>query len=219
MRKNIWMDTVEVHPQNIQLLAKLREGRAFTLTELSNSARTDRKSTQKHLDKMVKSGVLLTRINRKRTYYFLPTGLSIDCIARLGLPKDSKKQSLPIGIKYCRHCYKHLAGYIGVKLTEALVENQILVETDRDYTITEKGWRWFAILGIDKLNFNKSKRLARKCLDFSERKSHLGGQLGDALLERMVLKDWMVQVPDSREILVTETGKKQLKKELGFNFG
>lgn len=210
---NIWGNITNAHPHSTQVLSKLRDGRAWTVIELTNVAKTDRESIQRFLNEMAKAGDLKVRINRKRNYYYLEKGVSDDMAAFLDFPDESNEKPLPTGMKYCRHCYNHLAGYVGVKLAEALVESQMLIKEDGDYTVTDLGWQWFSSLGIHKADFDKSKHLIKQCLDFSERKSHLGGQLGDALLETMLARDWFAKVPDSREIRMTSNGYRALKNE------
>lgn len=212
--RNIWEDIINAHPHCAYVLSKLRDGRAWTEIELTNAAKTDRESIQKFLNEMAKAGVVKARLSRQRNYYYLEKDVRDDLAAFLDLPQESKVKPLPTGMKYCRHCYNHLAGYVGVKLTEALIENQMLIKEDRDYTVTDLGWQWFSSLGIHKTDFDKSKRLTKQCLDFSERKSHLGGQLGDALLERMLAREWLAKVPDTREIRITKNGHRELKNQL-----
>lgn len=212
--KKIWEHINSTHPHSAGVLSKLRDGSAWTGIELNNGTKTDRESTQKILNEMTKAGLLKIRVNRKRDYYYLEKDVSDELAIFLDLPDESQVKTLPSGMKYCRHCYNHLAGYVGVKLAEALEEREILIKEERNYTVTVRGWQWFSSLGIHKADFDKDKRLANQCLDFSERKSHLGGQLGDALLKMMLAREWLVKVPDSREICVTDKGRRVLKNEL-----
>ncbi len=123
-------------------------------------------------------------------------------------------------MKYSRHCYKHLAGYVGVKVTEALVNKGVLKPADIHYEVTDMGWKWLdEELEIHEDDFaQQGKRLSKQCLDFSERKSHLGGKLGETILSKMLETGWAHKVPDSREIRFTPRGKEWLKDKLGLRF-
>lgn len=197
-----------------RLIPLLKSGQAQTLIELARKAGLDREIAAKYLSKMAIAGTVKTRRNRKRIYYF---------ISDSNHAKDEKAEenispkNLPKGMKYCRHCYKHLAGYMGVMITRALIKNGFLDESEAGYTITSKGWRWFAKWEIKKENLNPKKTFAKQCLDFSERRNHLGGQLGDALLKTMMKKQCIKQVPNSREIKITQDGWRWLAAELGIH--
>jgi len=204
----------EAYPNSTGLLLKLRDERAYTLLELAKFAKLFPGKTGCYLDQLLKADILKTRSNRKRKYFYLADKRAGEVIDSWNLPGGKRKQ--PTGMKYCRHCYKHLAGYVGVKFTASLVENGFIIPGKMDYSVTEKGWKWFSKLEIKKEDFSKNDRqFAKQCLDFSERKSHLGGRLGDALLKNMLAKHWLEQVPSSREITINGKGKTAFKKELG----
>lgn len=208
--------------QKIKLiLEKLSDGRAFTLIELAEVAKQDPSKTKITLDNWRDAALIQTRGNRKRTYYFIENEEVLQTLQKEFENPTPKK---PKGMKYCRHCYNHFAGYAGVKMEEALVNNELLepkeIQPDHypEYKVTPKGWKWFSQIGIEKEDLEeKGGRLTKQCLDFSERKSHLGGKLGGALLSRFLENKWAKKVPDSREIQFTEEGRKQLKKTLNLN--
>lgn len=204
-----------------KLLLLLSSGKAFTTIELSRFAKTSIPRTEEILKDLTGMDIVATRKSRNRIYYFIPAPNRIDYIKTLS-SKNSK--TLPKGMKYSRHCYKHLAGFVGVKVEEALVaHNYIIPENIQNdygiYKITPEGWKWFSKFDIEKNEIErKGGRLTKQCLDFSERKSHLGGKLGDALLDGFLKKGWFIQVPNSREVKLTDIGKTQLLKELDIDF-
>lgn len=206
-----------------RLLALLSSGKAYTLIELSKSSKTSKRKTEEILKDLATMEVVQVRKSRKRTYFFIPDPTSIRYIKKLALSISKAVDPQPQGMKYARHCYNHLAGYAGVKLEEALVNRHFIVrqdtsESNSHYKVTPEGWEWFAQFGIHKNNIEKKgNRLTKQCLDFSERKSHLGGKLGDALLYEFLEKGWVSQVPGSREIKFTEIGKRQMMTNLGIS--
>jgi hypothetical protein len=120
-------------------------------------------------------------------------------------------------IKFCRTCYDHLAGQVGVKITEAFEKKGLIKKSGVHYAVTKKGWNWFSEFGISKTDMENNKRraVARQCLDWSERRPHLAGQLGALVLDRMIRADWFRKKKFSRELIVTSKGRKEINNLLG----
>lgn len=201
------------------ILKTLRNGRAYTLIELANKSGINRFELSEILTNLMASGWIKERGNRKRHYYFIPTD-KINHLETLSIP-ISKQRDIPCGMKYCRHCYGHLAGYVGVQITEALVNRFYLIphalksDSYSTYQVTQKGKDWFADLGISTEQIaQKGGCFTKQCLDFSERKNHLGGKIGDALLDSFLEKGFAEQVPHSREIKITPKGRLFLQTQL-----
>jgi len=119
------------------------------------------------------------------------------------------------GIKHCRTCYDHLAGKIGVLITEGFLKQKI-IELDNDqYIVTDQGAQFFWEFGIDVDELKKYRRaFAKPCLDWSERRHHLAGSLGAAVLEKMLLLDYIRKTRNSRVIVVTSKGQQYLYDKL-----
>lgn len=196
-----------------ELFSKLGTQRAYTFNELLNSSGLFETELIQILNDLVAETYLKVRVNRKRDYYFLDQAEAF----YHHFVVEEMEEKLPTGMKYSRHCYKHLAGWLGVQLEEALVKKNYIIPNDSaEYEITSQGWNWFASLGIDKESLDLySPRLTKQCLDFSERKNHLGGHLGDAVLKVFVDKKWLKPVSESREMKLTELGKNELSKLVG----
>lgn len=119
-------------------------------------------------------------------------------------------------IKYCRSCYDHLAGFAGVAFTEALEKNRYIKRSGQGYSVSERGWEWLNNLDISAADFTKNQRpLTRQCLDCSEKRPHLAGQLGAAILKNMLHQKWLIRPEDTRQLLITPKGRKQLHDLLG----
>lgn len=115
-------------------------------------------------------------------------------------------------LRYARSCYKHLAGILAVDLTRALVERQLIVAvSDRAYSLTDDGHKWCRDLGLRA----PSGTLARACLDWTERRHHLGGPLGVALLAQFVALKWLVPNTETRVVRVTHGGACAFEQYLG----
>lgn len=207
-----------------KLLLQLMTGRAYTLIELADSLSVERSQVSHLLKGLIQKKWIHTRGNRNRTYYYLSPSKLEDLSQTEVLKTRQSEREVPTGMKYCRHCYRHLAGYVGVKLTEALIHKGLLLpeslegNTYAEYKVTLKGWKWFNSFGIDQKSLCRaSGRLTKQCLDFSERKNHLGGRLGDALLQSLFENKMVHQVADSREIHITDMGKSFLKEEFNLD--
>ena len=118
-------------------------------------------------------------------------------------------------LTYARSCYDHLAGSIGVKITNALLDNKLIEISSNEYEVTKVGEKWFCDIdiNIDELQ-SKKRSFAHPCLDWTERKHHIAGALGAAMLATMITKYWLRKKANSRELLITPKGKVELKKRL-----
>ena len=211
-------------PTRAKMLWNLLDGRAYTASELSSIADISATSASNHLARLLEADIVKVEIQGRHRYYSFSNpevAYVVEALANL-VNSDSgnkdKKEIALNGIKFCRTCYDHLAGYVGVKVVEALEQKGYIKKSGTLYTVTTKGWNWFSGLDINKNDLeNKRRPLTRQCLDWSERRPHLAGQLGATLLEKMLQRKWFRKVQFSRELLVTPTGRKQLNELLGIS--
>jgi len=207
-----------------KMLWNLLDGRAYTASELSSIADISATSASNHLARLLEADIVKVEIQGRHRYYSFSNpevAYVVEALANL-VNSDSgnkdKKEIAVNGIKFCRTCYDHLAGYVGVKVVEALEQKGYIKKSGTLYTVTTKGWNWFSGLDINKNDLeNKRRPLTRQCLDWSERRPHLAGQLGATLLEKMLQRKWFRKVQFSRELLVTPTGRKELNELLGIS--
>jgi len=211
-------------PTRAKMLWNLLDGRAYTASELSSIADISATSASNHLARLLEADIVKVEIQGRHRYYSFSNpevAYVVEALANL-VNSDSgnkdKKEIAVNGIKFCRTCYDHLAGYVGVKVVEALEQKRYIKKSGTLYTVTTKGWNWFSGLDINKNDLeNKRRPLTRQCLDWSERRPHLAGQLGATLLEKMLQRKWFRKVQFSRELLVTPTGRKELNELLGIS--
>jgi DNA-binding transcriptional ArsR family regulator len=205
-------------PVRAKILWALMDKRAYTATELAVYADTSPQNISMHLQKLIKADLLTVESQGRHKYYNYSRPeipYAIEAIANL-LPKTNKKKTkIPEEqpIHYCRSCYDHLAGKVGVLLTEALVSQRYLTKKHDAYELSGDGEKWFSALGIDPERLKSQKRhFAKPCLDWSERKHHLAGALGAALLSHMLGNGWLRRMDGSRSILVTGKGRQALRE-------
>lgn len=118
-------------------------------------------------------------------------------------------------LRHARMCYDHLAGELGIGITDGLVKQGLLRKEEDAFALTKKGVGWFTNLGVDlEKTRGKRRKFASQCLDWSERRDHLGGALGAALAERLIDLGWIARKRNSRAVTVTVSGAAKLREEL-----
>lgn len=201
------------------ILTVLLDGRFHSASELAYMARIKPQTASFHLAKLIDANVV-TALKQGRHRYFAIRNLEVarvmESLLSIAPPvavKSLRQSSQDKALRYARTCYDHLAGNVGVQLTHALLSSGILLEQKDRYTVTEDGKKFFADFGID-VNETATKRrlFSHQCLDWSERRHHLAGALGNALLERVLELDWVRRLPGTRAVQVTNEGKAGFEK-------
>lgn len=206
-------------PTRALILWTLMDGRAFTATELAVSTNTSPQNISMHLGKLLDADLLCVEKQGRHKYYRFSNkevAYALEAMANL-VPKTevsskNKTENYP-PIKFCRTCYDHLAGKIGVALTDSLLEQKIVVEKNNAFVISKEGEKWFSDFGINLEEAQKQKRIFLKpCLDWSERRNHIAGSVGTLLFNKMIKEDWLRKTVNSRAITITGKGEKELLK-------
>jgi DNA-binding transcriptional ArsR family regulator len=203
----------------IRMLQLLMEGRALTAKELAYGAHVEPATATQHLRRLQEGGLLTVKAQGRHKYFKLTSPLVAELMELL-MVLAPEQRGRAVGprieepLRRGRMCYDHLAGELGIGITEALIKQGILRKEADAFALTKRGGPWFAALGID---VERARGLRRKfaasCLDWSERRDHLGGALGAALAERLVDLGWIARKRNSRAVSVTEAGRKRLAEE------
>ena len=200
-----------------RMLYCLMDGHARTSTELAIVAGVNPSTASDHLNRLRSENLVRVVSQGKHRYYSLYDAAVADMLERLSVFASSGSHftpSTPPALRAARTCYDHMAGELAVELHDRLVSSQwIASAADRgvDYDLTERGASALAKLGVDVAGERaKRRRFAYACLDWSERKPHLAGALGSALLALALRKRWVSQGPDSRMLSVTALGRRAL---------
>jgi len=210
-------------PARASILAALMDGRALTATELSLQAGVSASTTSSHLAKLVDAGLLACEKHGRHRYYRLASPAIADAmeplstlVAHKPVP-ERRKSRAPQDLRPARMCYDHLAGGLGVALAQAMTAEGYLEPVERDFHVTVAGQRFLAELEIDVAAVAKQRRVfARQCLDWSERKPHLGGSLGAAVATVCLERKWIAR-PEGRRVTVTSLGRTAFRDLLGLN--
>ena len=207
-------------PARAAMLSALADGRAMPSGELARVAGVSPQTASSHLDKLFKGKLLGVEVQGRHHYFRLRDARiaelleSLALIARIPEPLTSAQRAAALGLRHARTCYGHLAGQLGVAITEALCAKNYIRDEELGFALTATGADWFRNFGIEVTEI-KRKPLTRRCVDWSERRHHLAGALGVALCRRIAERHWTAAVRDSRALRLTEEGKAGLHAELG----
>lgn len=210
-------------PTRAAMLVSLLDGCARTASELAACAEVSPQVASNHLAKLLEGHLLTLETQGRHRYYRLASpevARALEALATLSRPSEHHVLSkVPRDLQFARTCYDHLAGHLGVVITEVLLAQKYLVEKNSDYGLTLVGERWFADFGIDVRVLQTSRRsFARRCLDWSERRPHLAGALGAAFFLRLQGLGWIAK-KKGRAVRLTLTGREGLERELGLKLG
>ncbi|MBP0615475.1 helix-turn-helix domain-containing protein [Jiella mangrovi] len=196
------------------ILCTLTGGQALTAGELAHHAGVSAQTTSGHLAKLVDAG-LITVVKQGRHRYFKLSGPRVaDMLETLmGAADLGPARHRPVGprdeaLRRARSCYDHMAGRYAVELAARLEDRGLVVLSDEGGYVTEQGSSFFALIGLD-LDQPAARRrpLCRCCLDWSERRFHIGGRLGAALFAHAERENWVARLPGSRALRVTRKGE------------
>ncbi|MFJ9539392.1 ArsR/SmtB family transcription factor [Streptomyces sp. NPDC101225] len=203
-------------------LLALLDGRAWTASELARHAGVAASTLSEHLGKLVAGG-LLTEERQGRHRYVRLAGTRVaqlveDLAAQVDpegavRPRGLRESSAASAMAWGRTCYDHLAGRLGIAVTDAMTLRGLLRQ-DTGFALTDAGVAWFGSTGIA-LDRKGRRPLARACLDWTERRPHLAGAAGAALCRHALETGWCVRVGSERAVKVTPSGARALEDLLG----
>jgi DNA-binding transcriptional ArsR family regulator len=202
-----------------EVLTSLMADRALTATELADIAGVTKQTISAHLAKLVDAGLVAVESQGRHRYFRLADRdvahllESLMGVAfRTGAVRARASPREP-ALRKARVCYDHLAGETGVRIYESLLKARALAPSVDGLRLTPAGERWFRRLRIDTAALANQKRaFCRACLDWSERRHHLAGALGAALLARFIDLGWARRARDSRVVVVTAIGQRELDR-------
>lgn len=220
-------------PARAAMLARLLDGRCHTAAELARQADVAASTASQHLKTLTLAQLVTVRPQGRHRYFMLADGDVAHALEALLLVADDRapeaarwERPAMRGLRLARCCYGHLAGSLGVRLHDALLEQCWLEPIDpsaRDYTITAAGAAGLAQWGVDvppggcAASTRRSARALYGCVDWSERRDHLAGPMATAILGAVIERGWLRRVPNSRELQVTPTGVSQFAAALGWS--
>ena len=200
------------------MLNALMGGQSLTATELAYCAHVSRSTASGHLSKLVAARLLTVIRDRRFSYYRIASPLvatmleSMKVVAAIEVPPRRHPRSAnDEALRFARSCYDHLAGQVGVAVTDALVAMGHIVLTDEGGEVTSSGGHFLSAFGAD-LTPRTRRVFCQPCLDWSERRYHLKGLVGARILDRLLELGWLTCMPDSRALQLTSSGKAGLSQ-------
>ena len=203
-------------PARARILYSLLDGQARTSTELSLVADVSPSTTSVHLERLRRVWLVKVVTRGKHRFYSLAgedVARALEGLSLLaGTIRPKFASTTDVRLRVARTCYDHLAGRLGVGLHDKLqVMQWITTSSSEAYELTSEGTKSLENLGVDIEALRCSRRnFASPCLDWSERKPHLAGALGSALLDLALKKEWLTRDPGSRALQVTDHGRREL---------
>jgi DNA-binding transcriptional ArsR family regulator len=195
-------------PARANMLAALLDGRALSAKELAYAAHVTPQTASGHLAKLSEGGLLAAEKQGRHRYYRLASplvGQMLEGVMAVAGPERS--QTTWRGgeaLRTARTCYDHLAGRLGVALSDALIGRGHVALGPDGGEVTEAGERFLDAFGASPA---PGRRVyCRPCLDWSERRPHLAGRLGSALASRCFELGWLAKQRDTRALTITAAG-------------
>lgn len=209
-------------PSRAAMLVSLLGGKTLPAGELARSARISPQTASTHLAKLVNGGLLIQEVYGRHKYFRLAgseVGQALEALQVISPVKpvrSLREADQAHALQFARTCYDHLAGKIGVALTDRLLELNLLTPAGKEFVLSAEGKAKLHNFGVEVDKNPKSRRcFARQCLDWSERRHHLAGSLGASLTRRLFELNWIESVPQGRAVRVTAAGVKGLWDEFG----
>lgn len=204
------------------MLMALMGGEAVAAGELARLAAVSASGASAHLRRLREGGfVTEERVGRQRLFQLANPELAeaLEALSRVAPPArvhNLRQSQKAVALKRARTCYDHLAGELGVAVTEALLRRGLLVAAEDSFAVSDAGASWFAALDVRLEALERRRRaFARACIDWSERRPHLAGSLGAAVAEVFLSRSWVRRLPGGRALAVSPAGRSWLEHELG----
>jgi DNA-binding transcriptional ArsR family regulator len=200
-------------PGRVAMLMALLDGRALTAGELARAAEVSPQSASAHLAKLVEGGLILVHPQGRHRYYRMAGPEVSSVLETLGViattrpPRSFVRTPHDAALCFARTCYDHLAGTLAVDLAQRLESDQVLAPAgagEREYSLGPQGDAWLQRFGVDLLP--RRGVLGRRCMDWTERRPHIGGPLGVRLFDRFIDRGWLARKDGTRALRVTDRG-------------
>lgn len=210
-------------PARAVMLTALLGGRALPAGELAYTARVTAQTASSHLAKLLAGGLVALEVEGRHRYYRLAgshVAQALEQLAAIRPETQIRRRALSpeaLRLRFCRSCYDHLAGQVGVALTQALEGREYLRAAEgKLLEVTPAGSEWLARMGVDLRGIKPARGgLARQCLDWTERQHHLAGPLGVELMSVLCSAGWLRRGRETRAVEVLPKGRHELRSQLG----
>lgn len=205
-------------PARSAMLVALLDGRALTAGELARAADVSPQSASLHLSKLLAGGMIRVHAQGRHRYYRMAgpeVGFVLEAlgtIATMKPPRPSLRTPHDEAICFARTCYDHLAGRLAVELALVMERDAVIIAKDeRDYELGPDAASWLARIGVGSdVHQTDRRHFARRCMDWTERRPHVGGALGASVLRSLLDRGWIKPRRSTRALRVTDAGLRGL---------
>jgi DNA-binding transcriptional ArsR family regulator len=207
-------------PARANIMSALMSGQALTAGELARSSGVTAQTTSGHLARLAEAELIVPERQGRHRYYRLASVEVAQMVETLSIVASmGPKRHHPVGprdaaLRKARTCYDHLAGRLGLAIADSMQAKGLILLADGAGLLTPAGQGFAADFGLD-LHDGSKRPLCRTCLDWSERRHHLAGRLGAAILARLLERHWVKRSQDSRALIVTRSGEHGLAESFG----
>ena len=210
-------------PARARILRTLIDGSMRPAGELAYAADISAQSASGHLAKLVDGGLLSLQAQGRHRYFRIASAQVADAIESLGSlsravssrqpRRPAVPKATPVQFLHARTCYDHLAGHMAVQVCEAMLKRRWMSVAGQDFQLTALGERGLSALGVDLAAAHRPGRaFARSCVDLTQRRPHLGGALGAALLDLYFARGWILRARRTRAVSITPRGNTAFAK-------
>ncbi|HEV2302241.1 MAG TPA: winged helix-turn-helix domain-containing protein [Stellaceae bacterium] len=209
-------------PARANMLTALLDGRALTAGELAYAARVAPPTASMHLAKLAEARLIASLKGGRCRYFRLASPRVAQMLeAIMAVAIDDRPRYRPLSrlareLRSARVCYDHLAGQLSVALADSMSRRGFILLDHEGAEVTADGAQFLAGFGIDLFTVGaRRRRFYRSCLDWTERRPHIGGAVGAALASRCFELGWTERKKDSRAVVVTQSGRRGFQETFG----
>lgn len=210
------------NPARSVMVGCLLDGKAMTAGELARAAGVSPSTASQHFAELLAAGLITATSQGRHRYFTLAsaqTAEGLEALARI-CPRRTARSLTgsrdDAALGFARICYDHVAGRLGVAILDAVLARDWLQAANAGFAVTGEGNRGFTLIGIDLDAAQWRRRVfARGCMDWTERRPHLGGALGASLASALLDQKWLERRERGRGVRVTAQGSEKLDELLG----
>ncbi|WP_115753184.1 ArsR/SmtB family transcription factor [Listeria kieliensis] len=221
--KNLYStSSLLTHPTRMAVLIALSDGNSLPAGELAQIAHVSPQTMSEHLTKLVKAEMLIKHKSGKHRYYRIANSRVVEVVEAIAnltpaIETSSLKDSIDKqALSLARTCYGHVAGKLGIQLTEALITLEYIQDLGNSGKLTNKGFQWCQNFGLV-LSKKSVQESIPYHVDWTERKFHIAGPFALKLTKRLFELGWIKNGTTRRSIVVTQIGKEKLEQEFNIS--
>jgi DNA-binding transcriptional ArsR family regulator len=200
-----------------EILCALMDGRAHTGSELARHVAVAPSTVSEHLSKLLDADIVAVEPQGRHRYWRLADPDIAQLLEGLGATtRPLAPPRVPADLAHARTCYDHLAGELAVAIYDQLLAAGHLTDNNGQLVINPSGYELLASIGGDVTAIHDSKRpKARACLDWTQRRHHLAGAAGAAVLSALIDNDWVKRGNKPRSLRITNSGRARIRHAFG----